>query len=168
MKILRNILIFFLLSNLFTGFAKTIFYYNLKGMLNRPSDSILESKKKGAFIQKLQIEPHKFTIGNKSFKVEEIWLERTNVILFSISVIPFIIDFPLYMNTDNYNICLYFHGRKEIFPYFFVIKGNGSSFSTGGTNLYNEVLRSNDWKNLDVLLTDSFKNPPKISFKISR
>jgi len=168
MKAFYNILTFFLLLNLFAGFTKTVFYYNLKGMLNQPSSDISESKTKGSFIKELIIKPSQFKIGKKIFRTEEIWLERTNVVLFSISIVPFIIDFPLYMNTDCYNICLYFHDRKKISPYFFIIEGNGSGFSTGGNGSYNETLCSYDWESLNVNLISSFRSLPKIKFKISK
>ncbi len=170
--ILKFLLIIYFVINLLWGTLMT-FYYNLKGQLNSPSDSIEHSKKKGVFVEELSASPNQLIVGNSSVAFREVWVEHVNVLSFVMSVIPKYLEIPLYSKKDYYNVCITFldnsyfiQQRKSLSSnYHICFKNSNSGFIHAGDLCY-YTFEDLDWSQKTIIFRKSWKKKDSFKYKV--
>ncbi len=166
-KIVITILIVaYLLVNIGWGiFVKEVGY---KGGMFLTSSSIKESKMKNCFIEELSIKPNGIKIEGIELLVKDVWLEKSHDLSMVISIIPKILEYKVYKQTEDYNVIMNFQNNdtRTLNEWFFVIKGRRNSFSNRGDHL-SETLKDNRWNSIPIVLTKdwTFSNTKKFELK---
>ncbi len=172
-SILKFLLIIYFVTNLLWGTLMT-FYYNLKGQLNSPSDSIEHSKKKGVFVEELSASPNRFIVGNASVAFREVWVEHVNVLSFVISVVPKYFEIPLYSKeNDYYNVCITFlddsyfmqRGKSPSKSYSIRFKNSRVSFMHAGDMCYYS-LEDLNWSKRTIIFRKSWEKKDIFGYKV--
>lgn len=137
-------------------FVKEIHY---KGGMNQSSKNIKQSKRKGCFVEKLSFEPNVIEINGFEFQINEVWIEKQHDLFFVVTLIPSILEYPIFINKKNFNINFNFIQDRipDFFDdWFFVIEGKGNGFAQINGQYFTENIDTQEWKTMKIVLTNNW------------
>jgi hypothetical protein len=150
------------LGYFFTGLAN-------KPSANAPSDTVAESKSRGAFVEAVTIEPSSFKWNRKQLVIREAWLEHQTELVHIYVIVPFLWEHYQYRQVEGYNLC--FNLEEALNPpedLFFVEEGKGTGFAMSGSVLLWERLDNPDMVPTKIWATDSWKLENRRELSVKR
>ena len=164
MKIRRRILltlaVFYIVICAIWGVLTSIVRHGLAPTWN--TYSMNEARFCRVMVSPVTMNPSQFYWEGETIVIKEAWVEHESVPIYSIVLIPGLIEFPLRAKTGRcYNLCLNLEEGYELFGgsnrgAFFVVEGQGASFGEHGNQFWTLIDRP-DIESLKIRVTDNWQ-----------